>query len=118
MRQICARLSHREERKSRLTVEEGRPAAPAVKFGAALVKRRAAPCAGVDALPLEVLVLAGAGRLGALFSQDAELRKLDVSACFPRHPSLVRTCSGDRMALHSLSLLFTDSPIATRVTLK
>ena len=86
MRQICTRLSHREGRKSRLTIEEGRPAAPAVEFCAALVKRGAAPCAGVDALPFEVLVLAGTGRLGALFSQDAELRELGISACSPPHP--------------------------------
>ena len=86
MRQICVQLSRREGRKSRLTIEEGRPAAPAVKLGGALVERRAAPCAGVDALPFEVLVLAGTGRLGALFSQDAELRELGISACSPPHP--------------------------------
>lgn len=55
------------------TVEERRPAAPAVELGRALVQRRAAAGAGVHAVGLVLVVLARAGGLGALLAEDTEL---------------------------------------------
>lgn len=101
-----------------LTVEERRPPAPTVELGGALVERRVAPGAGVDTLPLEVLILAGTRKLSALLPQDAELIGRLVNMCSARASVVVRTCSGDKMALHSLSLLSADSAMATRVRLK
>lgn len=55
-------------------VEVGRPAAPAGELVRGLVQGRVAPGAGVDALGGVVLVeSAGAGCLGALLAEDAEL---------------------------------------------
>lgn len=55
-------------------VEVGRPAAARLELVRGLVQGRLARGAGVDALGRVVLVvLAREGRLGALFSQDAEL---------------------------------------------
>ena len=73
MRQICVQLSHREGRKSRLTIEEGRPAAPAVKLGGALVECSSASSTSVDAIGLVFIIYSRVGTFCALFTENFEL---------------------------------------------
>src|SRR4051812_42890672 len=61
-------------------LEETRPAAAGIEFGAGLKQRRAAARASEDAFALEVGVRAGERALGALLPQDTELFRREVRA--------------------------------------
>ena len=65
---ICMEGKH-----GRPTIEECRPSAAALELGRTLVERCAAAGAGVHALFVMLVVLAGPRGLRALLAEDAEL---------------------------------------------
>lgn len=67
---------------ARDSIEESRPATSTIKLRGTGVQRGSTPSAFVNSLALEFLVLSGAGRFGALLTQDAELLLSEYSLPF------------------------------------